>query len=288
MERTMTYEQLLAEAEPMLATKAEGTRKFYMRVLRYFDDFPCRASIVEKTNEWLEAGISARTVNNNHNAIRWAMKKFPRQFAPYDTQEAFNYMRDIKASKPKMSVATKEQAEKVIASTDERTALAVAFMFYHGLRISDVVALKLSNFSESEKGTVLDFVDEKTKQPHTYILIDRVVPLMRRYMNGQRRDIMAAWSPDKEQASEYLFVSRNGHLTQRSLQRIVVDTCKELGFPGLHPHSFRHGCATAYAKAGASAAVIQYALGHKSIASSQRYIHLNEDDLASVSKGVFG
>lgn len=137
--------------------------------------------------------------------------------------------------------ATQEQTETIISNSDERTGLAVALMFYHGLRISDVVDLELSNFSESEKGTVLDFTDKKTKQHHTYILVDRVVPLLKKYLQFQRKEIIAGWMQDKMSYSEYLFISSKGQLTQQSLQETIVTICNDLGFFYLLPHSFRHG-----------------------------------------------
>lgn len=283
---TMTYKEVLKQAEQMLQSKATSTKNNYMSVLTLFDNFPNRASIVAITNEWLAKGLAGSTIRTKHAGIRWLFKHFPRHFDPHDTQEALNYMSDIKVNTPKTSYSTPEQVDQLIESCDSRTALIIGLMYYHGLRVWDVDTLKLSNFRESDKGLLLEFIDEKTEKPHTYRVIDKVLPLFHRYVNGQRKDIMSTWKGTDKDA-EYLFVGRAGHLVKRSIQRLVKRACCGCDFSALHCHSFRHGCATAYAKAGASAQTIQYALGQKSITSAMRYIHLNEDDLYEVSKAVF-
>ncbi|BAL84652.1 putative recombinase (plasmid) [Selenomonas ruminantium subsp. lactilytica TAM6421] len=280
------YKEILEEAESTLRIKATTTADRYMVTLRTFDDFPTRSTIIAHTNEWLAAGQKGTTIRQKHAAIRWLMKHFPRCFDPVDVQESINYMSEIKTVEPDVSVATPEQAADVILKSDSRTALLVSLLFYHGLRVSDVTKLKVSDFAESGKGIVMGLRDKKTKQIHNYILVDKAENAFRRYVNGQRQDIINGWRND-QRGDSFLFLGVRGHLSVRSVQRLVSDACSKVGYPDLHCHSFRHGCGTAYAKAGASAATIKYALGHKSIASSMRYIHLDEDDLHKVAQNIF-
>ena len=281
------YKKVLAEAEQVLRVKATTTADRYMAVLVQFNDFPTRAVIIAKTNQWLEAGQKGTTIRQKHAAIRWLMKHYPRHFDPIDVQESINYMAEIKTQEPEQSVATPSQAEKVISMSDSRVSLLVSLLYYHGLRVSDVTKLKLSDFERTEDGVVMGLRDKKTKKIHKYYLVKKVTPVFDRYVNYQREDIIKEWGGNQEDGG-YLFLGAKGHLQTRSVQRLVKKACEKAGFSNLHCHSFRHGCATAYAKAGASAATIKYAMGHKSIASSMRYIHLNEDDLQKVSDKVFG
>ena len=281
------YEKVLQEADSMLLIKSEATHKRYMPVLRLFEDFPTREDVVEITNEWLKEGQKGTTIHTKHAAIRWLMKHFPRYFNPVDVQETRNYMGEIKIKQYAPSVATPEQAEEIIANADSRTALAIGFLFYHGMRVSDVKKLRLDDFVETPDGKLKFGVDhQKNGQVRDYYVSDRVVPLFRHYVNGMRKDTILKWKTPKN--SESLFLGTAGGLGKLSIQNNVTDACKACGYPELTCHSFRHGCATAYAKAGKGAEVIRYALGHKSIASSMRYIHLNADDLENASQGVFG
>ena len=51
--------------------------------------------------------------------------------------------------------------------------------------------------------------------------------------------------------------------------------------PGVHfsPHLARHSGATAFAKSGGSLAVLQRALGHSSLTVTQRYVHIDDQDI---------
>ncbi len=282
-----TYEKTLKEAEAILTVKATSTSSSYMTTLRKFNDFPTRAVIVAVTNKWHSEGLKGSTIRQRHAAIRWLMKHFPRNFDPYDMQEAINYMAEIKMEEPVQTVATKEQTEKVMALSDSRTALIIALLYYHGLRVSDVTKLKLSDFTytRNEGKITMDLRDKKTKQVHSYILVEPAAVAFEKYVNGQRKDIEL--SQKNPSGLEYLFIGTRGHLIKPSIQRIVKTACEKAGYPALHCHSFRHGCATAYAKAGVGAEVIKYVMGHKSIASSMRYIHLNADDAYAASQEVF-
>lgn len=55
--------------------------------------------------------------------------------------------------------------------------------------------------------------------------------------------------------------------------RLISQVGEKAGIEGLHPHSLRHIFATRMMKDGADIRVIQYALNHSSIATTQRYVH---------------
>ena len=73
-----------------------------------------------------------------------------------------------------------------------------------------------------------------------------------------------------------VFLNRFGRrLSTRSIWQICHDSGRENGVFGLHPHAFRHSCATHLLDSGASLRVIQEQLGHSSLSTTQRYTQVN-------------
>ena len=296
MENTekVTMDALMEEFEVYLGNKAERTKKLYIENMRQFDfsDLPTKRHIARKTNEWLDKGLSYNTVLARYSALKKFLHTFLRYFDAKDVEDMIEYMGELKGYTPETVYAKPEQVERIIKTAEHREALAVALMFYMGMRISDVVALRMEQFKRDKAGNVfLKYRDKKTKKLHEIQLFENVGLLYHLYVFGQREKIVKNWKPNQNIPSEdgkYLFVGQKGKLTARWLQKQVKKLCVYCGFPDLHCHSFRHGCGTAYAKAGASANVIQKVLGHANMNTSMRYIHLAEEDVFKVGKEVFG
>lgn len=290
----VTMEKLMEEFEIYLGNKAERTKKLYMENMRQFDfsDLPTKRHIARKTNEWLDNGLSYNTILARYSALKKFLHTFSRYFSAEDIKDMISYMGELKGYTPETIYAKPEQVERIIKTAEHREALAVALMFYMGMRISDVVALRMEQFKRDKAGNVfLKYRDKKTKKLHEVQLFENVGLLYHLYVFGQREKIIGNWKPSQNIPSEdgkYLFVGQKGKLTARWLQKQVKKLCVYCGFPDLHCHSFRHGCGTAYAKAGASANVIQKVLGHANMNTSMRYIHLAEEDVFKVGKEVFG
>lgn len=76
---------------------------------------------------------------------------------------------------------------------------------------------------------------------------------------------------------------RGGRLTTRSVARIVKAAAATFGLPvDLHPHALRHAFASHLLGEGADLRAIQEMLGHKSLATTQRYTHTEIRKLTEV------
>src|SRR3989337_809861 len=215
-----------------------------LSTLRTFFKYLCREGYIKKN--------PARVVATPKQA-----KKLP-SFLPID--EAFRLM-DTPDTKTLSGLR-----DKAILET----------LYGAGIRISELVSLNITDV-DLEKGYIRVF--GKGRKERIVPLGGKACEAIREYLNkGQ-----GARGKGQEEAEALFLNLRGGRLTSRSGWNIVNKYARK-GAIARHisPHSLRHTFATHLLEGGADLRVIQELLGHSSLSTTQKYTHVNLDQLMKV------
>ncbi|MFN2424945.1 MAG: tyrosine recombinase XerC [Candidatus Binatia bacterium] len=111
---------------------------------------------------------------------------------------------------------------------------------------------------------------------------ERVVPVGADAL-AALRDYRTSWTLPRRDTKAVFLNAGGSRLTTRSIGRIVEKHLKAAGIVAhATPHSLRHSFATHLLESGADLRAIQEMLGHASIATTQRYTHLELAGLSAV------
>ena len=177
---------------------------------------------------------------------------------------------------------TEHQVEALLAAPDTGTALGVRdrtmleLMYASGLRVSELVSLRVFNVSLSEN--VLRVFGKGNKE--------RLVPFgevaslwITRYLSSARPELLAG------KQTEDLFVTHRGPTAGSAMSRvmfwmIVKKHALAAGITApLSPHTLRHAFATHLLNHGADLRAVQMLLGHADISTTTIYTHVARERL---------
>lgn len=165
-----------------------------------------------------------------------------------------------------------EQAVDLTKWEGQRNKAIVEVLFSCGLRVSELVTLRLSDLYLDE-GFVR--VKGKGRKERFVPISDSAAKQLRLWFDDRcRMDI-------KSGEEDYVFLNRRGaHLTRTMILIMVKRLGAEAGIQKtISPHTLRHSFATALLEGGADLRAIQAMLGHESIGTTEIYTHIDTHTL---------
>ncbi|MBS5897965.1 MAG: site-specific tyrosine recombinase XerD [Prevotella histicola] len=165
-----------------------------------------------------------------------------------------------------------EQAIDLSKWEGHRNRAIIEVLFSCGLRVSELINLKLSNL----------YVDEQFIRVMGKGSKERLVPISPRaleelnYWFSMRNEMSI--KPGEE---DYVFLNRRGHHLTRTMILIMIKRYgAEAGIKKtISPHTLRHSFATSLLEGGADLRAIQAMLGHESIGTTEIYTHIDTSTL---------
>ncbi len=209
------------------------------------------------------AGLSPRTTARRLSALRQFHK--------------FLFAEGIRGDDPTAQLdSPRLGARRWDGAEGKRLVCFVELLYATGLRVSELVALKLSRLRE-ERFLLIAGKGGK----------ERLVPL-----SAPARAALAAYAAMRGAflaegtTSPFLFPSRGaeGHLTRRRCGQLLKALAVEAGIDParVSPHVLRHAFASHLLDHGADLRSVQQMLGHADIATTQIYTHVQGDRLRAL------
>ena len=183
---------------------------------------------------------------------------------------------------------TKEEIIKMLNAIDIRTKqgkedyLVLSLICYLGLRISDVVNLKLSNINFNEN--TISIIQYKTGNLLTLPLIDKVKYPLLDYLKNVRPkcDLDYVFITYEEPYRQHIELKTYNHKVKNYFIKAGIDiNGRKHGF-----HSLRHSFSTLLLKENTSLYSISTILGHQDIKTTMTYLDIDTSKLKELALEV--
>ncbi|KXK37765.1 MAG: site-specific tyrosine recombinase XerD [Saprospiraceae bacterium] len=173
-------------------------------------------------------------------------------------------------------VLSYEEIDLILASIDmslphsQRNRAMLESLYACGLRVSELITLKISNYYPDEG--FIKVIGKNNKE--------RLIPIgssaikhINLYLQTERKQLPTI----NKEAEDILFLNRRGKpLTRVMVFLLIKEYTAKAGInKTVSPHTFRHSFATHLVEAGADLRAVQEMLGHESILTTEIYTHVD-------------
>ena len=173
------------------------------------------------------------------------------------------------------------EIDKLISAVDlgtpqgERNRSILETLYSCGLRVSELINLKLSNIYFNEGYLKVTGKGDKERLAP---IGGRALKYLGIYINQVRNH-----QKIKKGHDDFVFLNNRGARLTRVMIFIIIQKLKDkIGLKkNISPHTFRHSFATHLIEGGADLRAVQEMLGHESISTTEIYTHLDKEYLRS-------
>jgi integrase/recombinase XerD len=175
-----------------------------------------------------------------------------------------------KAEKPLPVVLSLAEAEALFARIDNFKHLAMLLIAYSGgLRVSEIAHLQVADIDSGRM--VIHVRRGKGRKDRVVPLSPVLLAILREHWRGSR-------------PRGYLFVGQDGSrpISTKTLAKLCRHAGQRAGLrKRVTPHTLRHTFATHHLEAGTDLRTLQLMMGHTSLKTTSRYLHVSTDRIRS-------
>ena len=196
-------------------------------------------------------------------------------FEKYITNNPLSLIESPRISRKLPDTLTIKEIDKLISMIDsksnehERNVAIIETLYGCGLRVSELISLKLSDLFFSEGFIKVTGKGNKQRLVPISTLTKKVI---KAYIANSRKKIKIS-----EEFRDVVFLNRRGSALSRAMIFTIVKILAKLSNikKSISPHTFRHSFATHLLENGADLKTIQQLLGHQSITTTEIYMHVD-------------
>ncbi len=217
-------------------------------------------------NYLFEKGLAKSTINRKltsiNNFLEWASKiEKNKSYYKFESLKTERRLPDILTSN---YINTLINELPINTPKEVRNKAIVELLYSSGLRVSEVVNLKLNDMKDNKSLRVVG----KGRKVRILPMTDQAYNIIKLWIKNFRKNFL------NDQDNNYLFLGVRGkQLSDREVRRIVKSST------GTFPHNLRHTFATHILDGGADLRVVQELLGHSDPTTTQLYTHVSKKKL---------
>jgi integrase/recombinase XerD len=170
---------------------------------------------------------------------------------------------------------SKEEIMKILDSTyNLKHRLILALLYSSGLRLSEVIHLKVKDISLEEFSLRVRL--GKASKDRITVFSEKIISDLQVFLSGRKSgDILFPSNQSKD--------GKDSYLSPRTVELVFAKALKKSGVKKQGtPHDFRHSFATHLLESGTDIHFIQKLLGHKNLSTTSIYTKLANPKLAGV------
>ncbi|GIU68487.1 MAG: hypothetical protein KatS3mg001_337 [Candidatus Pacearchaeota archaeon] len=261
------------EIELKISKNSENTIKSYLSENKKFLDFVNKP--VEEISEEDLKKYLATISQKSAASIILSLAAIKYSFSSILKKDITKEIKRPKREKKLPEVLTKEEIKRLLSSVkNKKSKLMLSLMYSCGLRVSELINLKIEDLSLEEKIGKIKL--GKGKKDRFFNIPSMLIPQLRKQIKKQ-----------KNKNQEFLFSGPKGKLSERNVQKIVKKAAKKAGIKKqISPHTLRHSFATHLLENGTDIRKIQELLGHSSISTTEIYTHISKEELKKIKSPI--
>ncbi len=256
-----------------------GEERASKTLLSRVDTLAVRSYLASLHRSRLASRSLARHLSTLRSFFRWACREGHLAKNPARSLPAPRLPRTLPRA------LTLPDTERLLAADEdrpfpERDRALFELLYATGLRVSEAASLDLEDVDFASR---LLRVLGKGNRERVAPFGEAAAEALEAYLSA-RAERRRRGARDETEDGDPLFVNaRGGRLTTRSMARLLKRRLRAAGLPAeISPHALRHSFATHLLEAGADLRAIQELLGHASLSTTQKYTHVNMDQLMAV------